>query len=181
MPCQNRSDVLIKRPRYPRPSGSCASQQNRQSVLSHAFLLAQESRIESRIASRGNRSPGGCQASENIAAARGNTSAKLRCVSITHAYNIVRQYNASFGKFFLVLLETFEHVVCLHWHTAAQLYKFFAASYRGCSAFFRIVLRLSNIEVDGRNLDGNREKPRWDDRRDGTIADSPLHRFLLIT
>jgi hypothetical protein len=113
--------------------------------------LAYESHIESRIASRGSRTPGGCQASENIAAARGNASAKLRCVSVTHAYNIVRQGNASFGKLFLVLLETFEHVVSLHWHTAALFYKCFAASYRDCSAFFRIVLRLSNIEVDGRN------------------------------
>jgi hypothetical protein len=90
--------------------------------------LAQESRIESRIASRGHRTPGGCQASENIAAARGNISATLRCVSITHACNSVRQRNASFGKFFLVLLKTFEHVVCAHWHTAALFFKFLAAS-----------------------------------------------------
>jgi hypothetical protein len=113
--------------------------------------LAHESRIESRIASRGDRTLSGCQASEYIAAARDNASAKLRCVSVTRAYNIIRQCNASFGKFFLVLLETFEHIVCLHWHTAALFYKFFAASYRDCSAFFWTVLRLNDIEMDARN------------------------------
>src|SRR5262249_46554365 len=98
--------------------------------LSHnsRFSLAQESRIESRIASRGNQTLGGCQASENIALARDDGLAMLRCVSITPAHNIVRQCNASCGKFFLALLEALEHVVCPHWHTAALFYKFFAAS-----------------------------------------------------
>jgi hypothetical protein len=46
-------------------------------------------------------------------------------------------------------LDTFEHVVGAHWHTAALFCKFFAASYRGCSVF--IGLRLSDIEVGNRN------------------------------
>ena len=123
--------------------------QNRQLELPHDsrfFSLAHVSRIESRIASRGNRTLSGCEASENIAAARDHACAKLRCVSITHAYNIVRQCNASFWKFSLVLLETFEHVVCAHWHIGAQVYEFFAAWCRRCSAFC-----FSNIDMGGRN------------------------------
>jgi enolase len=76
------------------------------------FSLAQKSRIESRIASPGNRTLGGCQASENIALAGDEVLAKLRCIPITAAHNIVGPRNASWGKFFLVLLQTFEHVVC---------------------------------------------------------------------
>jgi hypothetical protein len=115
-------------------------------------LLARENRIESRIASRGNRTPGGCQAPENIAATRDNLLATLHCVSFTHAHNMVRQCSASFGQFCLVLLETFEHVVSVHWHTVALICKFFAASYRDCrSILFRTVFRLSNIEMDARN------------------------------
>ena len=110
------------------------------------FSLAQESRIESRIASGGNQTPGGCQASENIALTRDNALTMLRCVSVTPAHNIVRQCSASCREFFLALLETFEHVVCSHWHSAALVYKLFAASSRDCS-----VLRMSNIEMGGRN------------------------------
>jgi hypothetical protein len=72
--------------------------------------------------------------------------AMLRRVSVTPAHNIVRQCSASRGEFVLALLETFEHVVCLHCHSAALFYKFFAASSRNGS-----VLRLSNIEMGGRN------------------------------
>ncbi|MFZ1198045.1 MAG: hypothetical protein WBW11_19015 [Pseudolabrys sp.] len=78
----------------------------------------------------------------------------------------------------MVLLDTFEHVVGAHWHTAALFCKFFAASYRGCSVF--IGLRLSDIEVGNRNEDGNRHEPRWHDRcRDGTITDRCLDHFFL--
>ena len=110
------------------------------------LVLPQEGGIESCIAARGNQTPGGCQASENIALARDDGLAMLRRVPFTSAHNIVRQCSASWGEFFLAFLETFEHVVCLHGHSAALIYEFFAASSRGCSA-----LRLSNIEMDGRN------------------------------
>jgi hypothetical protein len=108
--------------------------------------LAQKSRIECRIASRGNQTPGGCQASENIALTRDDRLAVLRRISVTSAPNIVRQCSASCGKFFLALLQTFEHVVCLHWHSTALFDEFSAASSRSC-----LVLRLSNIEMGGRN------------------------------
>jgi hypothetical protein len=108
--------------------------------------LAQESRIESRIASRGNQTPSLCQASENIALTRDDGLAMLICVSVTAAHNNLRHCSASCGEFVLALLETFEHVVCQHWHCAALFYKFFAARSRNCS-----LLRLSNIEMGGRN------------------------------
>ncbi|HZM23792.1 MAG TPA: hypothetical protein VFC02_18725, partial [Anaerolineales bacterium] len=117
------------------------------SLLSHnSRSLAQKSRIERRIASPGNRTLGGCQASENIALARDDVLAKLRCISITAAHNIVGPCNASSGKFFLVLLQALEHVVCEHWYSGALLFEFFTASSCGCS-----VLRLSNIDMGGRN------------------------------
>ena len=115
-------------------------------------LPARENRIESRIASRGNRTPGGCQAPQNITATRDNLLATLYCVSFTAAHNMVRQCSASLGQFCLILLHTFEHVVSVHWHTVALICKFVAASYRDCrSTLFRTVLRLSNIEMDARN------------------------------
>jgi hypothetical protein len=79
-----------------------------------SFSLAQISRIQSRIASRGNRTPSGSQASESVALTEGNALAKLRCVSITTAHNIVRYCSAFFGKFVLVLFEAFERVVSKH-------------------------------------------------------------------
>src|SRR5215510_9502664 len=91
------------------------------------FLLAQKNRIESRIASPRNRTPGCCQASENIALARDDVLAKLRCVSITASHNIVGPCYASSGKFFLILFQALEHVVCLNWHTGALPLKFLAA------------------------------------------------------
>jgi hypothetical protein len=117
-------------------------------LLSHnSRSLAQKSRIESRIASRGNHTPAGCQASENIALTRDDGLTMLRRVSVTPAHNIVRQCDASCGKFFLVLLEALEHVVCEHWYPGALLFEFFTASSCGCS-----VLRLSNIDLgDGRH------------------------------
>jgi hypothetical protein len=120
-----------------------------------AFLLADEDRIQSRITLRGNGTSGGCQASENIAATRDNTSATLRCVSITPAHNMVCQYNALFGKIALVRFETFEHVICAHGHPVALFCKFFAASHGRCSS--RSVLRLSRMKVGGKNQDGNRQ------------------------
>jgi hypothetical protein len=115
-------------------------------------LLALENCIQSRIASRGNRTSGGCQAPENIAATRDNLLATLYCVSFTAAHNMVRQCSASLGQFCLILLDTCEHVVSEHWHTVALVCKFFATSYRDCSSvFFRSVLRLSNTEMDRRN------------------------------
>ena len=107
------------------------------------FSLAQKSRIESRIASPGNRTLRGGEASENIALTRDDVLAKLRRISLTVAHNIVGPCNASWGKLFLALLQALEHVVCLHWHPAALFFKFLAARYRG-SGFSRIVLRLSS-------------------------------------
>jgi hypothetical protein len=109
------------------------------------FSSARENRIEGRFALRGNHTLGGPQASENIASARGDGLAILHCISVTAAHNIVGVRNASWGKFFLVLLQALEHIVCLHWHADAVFLKFFAAT--SCPAFFR----LSNIKLGGRN------------------------------
>jgi hypothetical protein len=93
---------LIRRLREQQPNHFL--HQSRQS-LSHnsRFSLAQKSCIESRIASPGNRTLGGGQASENIALTRDDVLAKLHCISITAAHNVVGPCNASRGKFFLVL------------------------------------------------------------------------------
>jgi hypothetical protein len=78
--------------------------------------------------------PRGCQTSKNIALARDNGLAMLSCVPFAPAHNIVRQSSASSGKVLLVLCQAFEHVVCLHRHSTALLYKFLTARSRGCSA-----------------------------------------------
>jgi hypothetical protein len=65
----------------------------------------------------------------------------------------------------------------LHWHAGAPFFHFLAASQRGCPVFFGSALRLSNIEMGGRNQDRNGYQPR--DRRDGTKAGGPRHHFLL--
>ena len=57
------------------------------------------------MALRGNHTLGGSQASENIALTRGDGLAMLHCISITAAHDIVGLSNASWGKFFLVLLQ----------------------------------------------------------------------------
>jgi len=107
-------------------------------LRSEISSLAEISRVESGIALRGNSPLGGCQTSKNVTLTREDPFAKLRCVSITQAHNVVRQCSASCGK--LSLLKALKHVVCGRWHAAALLLKFFAASYRNCSAF-----RLSSI------------------------------------
>jgi hypothetical protein len=111
----------------------------------YSYSLAQESGIESRIASRGNRAAGGCQASKNVAPTRDDALAKLRSVSITATNNMVRQGSASCGN--SGPLEALEHVVCLHFHPAAVLFKFFPASSRTSSSAFS----LSDIVMNGRN------------------------------
>ena len=129
------------------PLPAPASWAERQLVLAHVsrISLAQENRIESRTALRGNYTLGGSQASENIALTRYDGLAMLQCVSITTAHNIVRQCNASWGKFSMALLDALAHVVLEYWHTAALFLKFFTASQCNSSC-----LRLSNIEVHGR-------------------------------
>jgi hypothetical protein len=107
--------------------------------------LAQESRIESRIASRGNCPLGGCQTSKNVAPTRDDALAKLCCVSITATHNMVSQCSASCGN--LSCLEALEHVVCFHFHSAALFFKFFAARYRSYISAFR----LGNIVVNSRD------------------------------
>jgi hypothetical protein len=109
------------------------------------FSSACENRVEGRFALGGNHTLGGSQASENIASARGDRLAMLHCISITATHNIVGVCNASWGKFFLVLLQALEHIVCLHRHADAVFLKFLAAT--SCPAFFR----LSNIKLSGRN------------------------------
>src|SRR4029453_2869331 len=111
--------------------------------IQFCFSLAQKSRIESRIASPGNRTLRGGQASENIALTRDDVLAKLRCISFTVAHNIIGPSNASWGQLFLALLQALEHVVCLHWPAATLFFKFLAARHRS-SRFSQIVLRLSN-------------------------------------
>jgi hypothetical protein len=106
--------------------------------------LAQESRIESRIALRGNDTRGGSQASENVALTRCDGLAMLQCVSLTTVHNMVGQPNASCGNFSLALFEALAQIVSEHWHTAALFLKLFTASQCNSS-------RLSNIEVHGRN------------------------------
>jgi hypothetical protein len=89
--------------------------------------LAQEKRIESRVASPGNQTPGGCQTSKNVALTRDDGLAVLRCVSVAPMHDIVRQDDASCVKLILVLSEALEHIVCLYRHTAALLFKLLAA------------------------------------------------------
>ena len=110
-------------------------------AISGASWLAQEGCIESRIAWRGNYTPGGRETSKNVALTCDYGLAKLNCVSFTTAHNILRHCMTSCGN--PSLCEALEHVVCLRWHTDALTLKFFAASC-GSSAF-----RLSNIA--GRN------------------------------
>jgi len=81
-------------------------------LLQFCSSLARKNRIESRMALRGNHTLGGSQASENIALTRGDGLAMLRRISITATHNIVGMCNASWGKFFLVLLQALEHIVC---------------------------------------------------------------------
>jgi hypothetical protein len=109
--------------------------------------LSQEGRTEGRIASPGNRAPGRRQTSKNVPATRDDALAKLRCVSITATHNMVSQCSASSGN--VARLKALEHVVCLHFHSAAMFFKFFATRYP-TSAF-----RLSNIVVNGRDKQGN--------------------------
>ena len=139
-------------------------------AILRASWLAQEGRIESRIAWRGNYTPGGCETSKNVALTGDDTLAKLNCVSFTTAHNILRHCMTSCGN--PSLCEAREHVVWLRWRTDALTLKFFAASC--CSSAFR----LSKIEVNGRNQHGNREKARRNDRRDRTIS-GPLRHFFL--
>jgi hypothetical protein len=89
--------------------------------------LAQKSGIESCIASPGDGALSGCQASEDIALTRDDVLTTLRCISFTHAHNIIGPCNASCGKFFLVLLQAFQHVVRLDGHAAALFFKFLTA------------------------------------------------------
>src|SRR6516225_7353882 len=93
----------------------------RLSAFAHThYSLAQESRVESRIALRGNCPLSGCQTSKNVALTCNDAFATLHCVPITHAHNTVRQCETSWGN--LSLLKALEHVVCLHRHTAALFF-----------------------------------------------------------
>jgi len=126
-----------------------AAAQNRQSVLAHhsRISLAQESRIESRIALRGNDTRGGSQASENVALTRCDGLAMLQCVSLTTVHNMVGQPNASFGKLSLALLETLAHVVREHWHTAALFFKFSTTSQRAIPRIGLLGGRLIRVPI----------------------------------
>src|SRR5262245_58001054 len=73
--------------------------------------LAQKGRIERSIASPGHRTFSGCQAFKNDTVTRYDVLAKLCCISITHAHDIIGPRRASWRKSFVVLFQTFEHVV----------------------------------------------------------------------
>src|SRR5215468_5719376 len=88
--------------------------------------LPEEKRVECRIASPGNQTPGGCQTSKNVALTRNDSLAMLSCVSVARTHNMVRQGDASSVKLFLVLLEALKHIVCLYRHTGALLLKLLA-------------------------------------------------------
>ncbi|MGC2076402.1 MAG: hypothetical protein WA728_10300 [Xanthobacteraceae bacterium] len=74
---------------------------------------------------------------------RDDALAKLRGVSITATNNMVRQCSASCRN--LGSLEALEHVVCLHFHPVAVLFKFFSASQPTSGSAFS----LSNIVMNG--------------------------------
>jgi hypothetical protein len=79
------------------------------------------------------------------------TTCWQRCTASLSQLRTIWFANAAhpLDSFCLILLDTFEHVVSVHWHTVALVCKFFATSYRDCSSvFFRSVLRLSNTEMD---------------------------------
>ena len=79
-------------------------------AIRSASWLAQEACIESRIAWRGNYTPGGCETSKNVALTCDYGLAKLNCVSFTTAHNILRHCMTSWGN--PSLCEAREHVVC---------------------------------------------------------------------
>src|SRR5262249_40873144 len=134
------------RPLYPQKRTLLCVRRKALSAFAHThYSLAQESRVESRIALRGNCPLSGCQTSKNVALTRNDAFATLRCVPITHAHNTVRQCETSWGN--LSLLKALEHVVCLHRQTAALFFQFFPASHRCCMS----ASRLRNIVVNCRN------------------------------
>jgi hypothetical protein len=61
---------------------------------------------------------------------RDDVLAELRGISVTSAHNVVGPGSASWRKVLMVLSQTFEHVVCLHWHTGALPLQFFTARRR---------------------------------------------------
>jgi hypothetical protein len=114
---------------------------------SNRFSSAQASGVESRIALRGDPTPCGGQATDNIALrARNDALAKTARVSVTCAYNIERQCTAPFGKFVLVLLKALENIIRLHGYAAALLLDCIAASNRGPGLFC-----VSKVVVDTKN------------------------------
>jgi hypothetical protein len=90
------------------------------------LLAAQESRIDSRIALRGNRILGGGQTSgNNIATPRDDTLAKTQSILLARAHNIICQRSASFGMGFYRQLGTGEqaHAASGHRFTAGVLHR----------------------------------------------------------
>jgi hypothetical protein len=73
--------------------------------------LAHKSRIESRMALRGNHTLRSSQACENIALARRDGLAMLQCISLTTAHNIVRQSNTSWGNLSFALFSALSQIV----------------------------------------------------------------------
>jgi hypothetical protein len=143
------ADLPVQQARAAASFTSRAAEQNRQSVLRHdsRISLAQESRIESRTALRGNDTRGSSQASENVALTRCDGLAMLQCVSLTTVHNMVGQPNASFGNFSLALLEALAHVVREHWHTAALFCKFSTASQRAIPRIGLLGGRLIRVPI----------------------------------
>jgi hypothetical protein len=120
------------------------------------LLAAQESRIDSRIALRGNRILGGGQTSgNNIATPRDDTLAKTQSILLARAHNIICQRSASFGMGFYRQLGTGEqaHAASGHRFTAAVFYNLITTSHcnsiRGGARWKRCGQQAARVGYDG--------------------------------
>ena len=117
------------------------------------LLAAQESRIDSRIALRGDRILGRGQTSgNNIATPRDDILAKTQSVLLTRAHKIICQRSASFGIGFYRRLGTGEqaHAASGHGFTAAVFYNLVTtSSIRGGARWKRCKQQAARVGYDG--------------------------------